>query len=691
MATTFAELERASTFLDMVAKSLCPHKWSCVLLPLPADISKQIVDWTIENVPDEHLGPGGRELRPHVTLAYGFAGDEMPEGLAGLLTRHGPVRLTLGNFSHFEGDNPDGTPLYLTVDSPDLHALREQVEAEYELPGNKHPAYVPHVCVAYLDPRFIDSYVVLERLPFQGLALTLTEAEWSDPDGGRQTTPLEFARQAGPGRFITFADLEEGAKALSWLTAGRGAELVPPPRQGRTVTPLRGRKLFTRTKAQCRQGQTEEQTNCTPVNRENGPQAGPRPGKAPQPPRQPAQERPQRDTSPEGGKAAAKPTQAARQAVLALGKAGLELSQKAGAAAKERINGLLPYVPEGVRAVLGNVWHGVHGLLMSLNHGAQALAKQLAADSGLDDEQVNRLAKTLAASDLLFEGAMMGATFAALAVAPPLALAAKAASYTPVASIGYILYSGKQHPIQTLKTAWQLLRDKFPAQIKGGAQFAWNATIAHPLTPAGHHKEPQEAEHKSLWQTRRKYLTKDRGQPCKPGERASLTGCIPASGQPGKPREQKPAPGQKKDNRKPEHREAHAAALQKIKSAPVPSPEAVKKARAELELARQGKARAGGEARGGSAKDRKKQRANLFKQFGGLERGYVVCPWTGIKMHWTDDPKLNPKGYPKFERGKIFVKCQGGGYQLANLIPESFIANRARNDKRLRKENAEGC
>lgn len=134
-----------------------------------------------------------------------------------------------------------------------------------------------------------------------------------------------------------------------------------------------------------------------------------------------------------------------------------------------------------------------------------------------------------------------------------------------------------------------------------------------------------------------------------------------------------------------------AAALKrakaKIKNAPIPSPEAVAKARNELALAKEGKARAGGENRGGGSKDRARQRENLFKEFGGEEKGYVVCPWTGIKMHHSSDPAVNPKGYPKFERGKIFVKHQGGGYQLANLIPESYEANRSRNDIPLRREN----
>lgn len=138
-----------------------------------------------------------------------------------------------------------------------------------------------------------------------------------------------------------------------------------------------------------------------------------------------------------------------------------------------------------------------------------------------------------------------------------------------------------------------------------------------------------------------------------------------------------------------EHAEAKRIADEKIAAAPVPSAEAVRKAREELEAARRGEGRAGGEARGGSAASRRKQRENLFKEFGGDRRGYVVCPHTGIKMHWTDDKRVNPKGYPKFERGKIFVKSQGGGYQLPNLIPESFTANRSRGATPLRKENLE--
>lgn len=115
----------------------------------------------------------------------------------------------------------------------------------------------------------------------------------------------------------------------------------------------------------------------------------------------------------------------------------------------------------------------------------------------------------------------------------------------------------------------------------------------------------------------------------------------------------------------------------KIANAPVPSAASVKRARAlaNSSLASQNSA------------DRRRQRENLFNEFGGKERGYVIDHATGVKMHWTNDPDENPNQYPLFERGRIFTERQGGGYQLPNLIPELYDTNRARGDRPIRKEN----
>lgn len=120
-----------------------------------------------------------------------------------------------------------------------------------------------------------------------------------------------------------------------------------------------------------------------------------------------------------------------------------------------------------------------------------------------------------------------------------------------------------------------------------------------------------------------------------------------------------------------------AKVAQKIEDAPVPNAASVKRARAlaNVSLGSQNSA------------DRRRQRQNLFKEFGGEERGYVVDHASGVKMHWTNDPEQNPNQYPLFERGRIFTERQGGGYQLPNLIPELYDTNRARGDRTIRKEN----
>lgn len=128
---------------------------------------------------------------------------------------------------------------------------------------------------------------------------------------------------------------------------------------------------------------------------------------------------------------------------------------------------------------------------------------------------------------------------------------------------------------------------------------------------------------------------------------------------------------------------AKAQAEAKIAAAPVPSAAEVTKAREDLATA----SRAGGDSRGGSSRDRRRQRENLFNEFGGKEKGYVVDFGTGMKMHWTEDPEINSKGYPVLERGKIFTKTQGGAYRLSNLLPESFVTNRSRNATPVRQEN----
>lgn len=184
------------------------HKFGCLMLKLPDSVCKSITDWTLEHVPDFHLGPGGRELSPHVTVAYGFSPDfDQLDALRGLLVRNGPLSITLTGVSAFTAGygkwtNTDGDVLKADVDSDALHQLRAQIEGNFDLPGNKFPNYVPHVSLAYIDPLVIGSYVDLvpEFLP---LTVEITEAIWSGADGIKEMIPLTFLPQFGVKELCT--------------------------------------------------------------------------------------------------------------------------------------------------------------------------------------------------------------------------------------------------------------------------------------------------------------------------------------------------------------------------------------------------------------------------------------------------------------------------------------------------------
>lgn len=139
-----------------------------------------------------------------------------------------------------------------------------------------------------------------------------------------------------------------------------------------------------------------------------------------------------------------------------------------------------------------------------------------------------------------------------------------------------------------------------------------------------------------------------------------------------------------------EIKSVRALAKQKIKNAKKPTPE--KKAKHCAAIARSnalGK-RPGGEFRGNSA-DRKRRQLNLWREFGGDKRGYVIDHITGVRMHWTSDKKENPNGYPVFSQGKIYTGEQGGSYTNDNLLPELLQANQSRGSKPIKLDVSSRC
>jgi hypothetical protein len=107
-----------------------------------------------------------------------------------------------------------------------------------------------------------------------------------------------------------------------------------------------------------------------------------------------------------------------RQAVTSLAKAGATLARHGYGMTKDKVAQIASLVAEPVAAPLVNLYHAIHGVLMAGNNACQALATETARQKGLPPEQIQKLARTLGAIDLTFQGAMMATAAGAAGVAP---------------------------------------------------------------------------------------------------------------------------------------------------------------------------------------------------------------------------------------------------------------------------------
>lgn len=168
------------------------HAFGCLMVIVPDPIAQQITEWTNLQINPVHVKK--LSSRPHITIKYGFK-DNNPETiikLTSMLAVHGPIRIKIGTFTHFE-DNGDGDVLILSIESPDLTAMNKIITEEFDC-VDTHPNYKPHITVAYLDPRFTDSYEVIEGLTFQNVECVCDVAEWSGTDGVKVDLSLDIPK-----------------------------------------------------------------------------------------------------------------------------------------------------------------------------------------------------------------------------------------------------------------------------------------------------------------------------------------------------------------------------------------------------------------------------------------------------------------------------------------------------------------
>ena len=175
-------------------KSLENHKFGCLLLPLAEPDAKEVTDWIIENVHDEHLAPDGRCLRSHVTVLYGFkdCDEEQLHRIESILTRHGPVEAKFGDAVSAFPEGKDGVPLKVDLISPQFEALNAVLREEFfDQVEITHPDFQPHLTLAYLLPG-TEKFYLDAKPPFLGKKLSLGMAEFSSPDKVRTQIRLSW-------------------------------------------------------------------------------------------------------------------------------------------------------------------------------------------------------------------------------------------------------------------------------------------------------------------------------------------------------------------------------------------------------------------------------------------------------------------------------------------------------------------
>ncbi len=191
--------EHAQRHSENQGKSLDEsHRYGCLMAVIPTNISSQITKWTRDSIWEKHLGPGGFENKPHITVKYGFR-DPSPETVQQLkevLSSWTPIYVKLTSLSLFRGCE-DGDVLKVDVYSPELHKLNREIKSKFDC-HDKFPNYLPHLTIAYLDPTFSQGYPLLNP-DFLWQETMIDSLEWSGADGTKETIRLGVGKTGQKG------------------------------------------------------------------------------------------------------------------------------------------------------------------------------------------------------------------------------------------------------------------------------------------------------------------------------------------------------------------------------------------------------------------------------------------------------------------------------------------------------------
>lgn len=157
-------------------------EFSCLLIKLPRDLSKDVVNWANNNLHEEDIIK--QEDEPHITLLYGIHSKNIEE-IKPYIENTRIFDIKLGTMSYFKNDND---VLYISCISPYLEELNSILKSNLEYTNNHEP-FQPHVTIAYLQKGCADRY--LADNTFTNKSFTAINVELSTPDGMNKKIQLK--------------------------------------------------------------------------------------------------------------------------------------------------------------------------------------------------------------------------------------------------------------------------------------------------------------------------------------------------------------------------------------------------------------------------------------------------------------------------------------------------------------------
>src|SRR5208282_1041254 len=191
-----------------------PHKNATSQINLPPDAAAGMME-AAKQIPDEELGPDGREDDSHITIKYGVKPD--PALLSQVVGEQQPFTVTLGKthvFSVSESSNAQA-PVVVECHAPELADLHNRVMEAMGTRPDDFP-YVPHVTLAYVKPDAATKYEGMDWA--EGISFQVDSITLSTKGGGRVKVPFGKPRKTAADKEADW-DSEEGQSFVEKLRA----------------------------------------------------------------------------------------------------------------------------------------------------------------------------------------------------------------------------------------------------------------------------------------------------------------------------------------------------------------------------------------------------------------------------------------------------------------------------------------